>query len=219
MFVLISKDIFLSKEIRNELIKNNLNIAAFKTVDGLQLYEEIHPLAILIDGRENPGQLDNQCKKLKAVFPDSIIVGYFDRPYKSKNVYSRVCGIRREIVSPSPSLAATEFYNYIRCRGLISRPFDNGILKLTESHSKAEFLGFDMSLSKTEYRIIRLFTNYPELEFSKKALLHLCFKDSHIADQNNVSVHISNINKKFIYLGGRQLVISSEGRYRLNPYM
>ncbi len=207
------------KAVKNELIGRNLHIAGVRTIAQLQLYEGISPLAILIDGRKNLALVKEDCKKLKSIFSNSIIIGYFDKAPEDKNLYSRVYGFTREIVAASPIDAANEFYNYISCRGLIAKPFDNGILKLTESHNKAEFLGFDVSLSKTEYRIVRLFTDYPECELTKEAVLHLCFKDSHIADLNNVSVHISNINKKFVYLGGRQLILFSEGKYRLNPYM
>ena len=88
-------------------------------------------------------------------------------------------------------------------------------LTLGSARRKAEFLGYDLSLSEKEYYILRFIVHENGAPVSRRQLSYWM----HGMTNNCMSVHVSNINKKAYEISGRKLVMFAEDSYYLNPYM
>lgn len=86
-----------------------------------------------------------------------------------------------------------------------------GFLNITDD--KVLLLGFPLKLSPTEHKLLGAIC---EGDMTIEDLSPLLNEG---VSRQNVAVHINSINRKAEAISGRKLVIFSDGRYLLNPYM
>ena len=86
-------------------------------------------------------------------------------------------------------------------------------LELSENWREVLLLGYPLSLSETEYGILRSICREHPSSLSIESLA-----DEHGLSANGVAVHICTLNKKAARISGRRLVVF-DGGYRLNEFM
>ena len=108
--------------------------------------------------------------------------------------------------------AAEQFYQ-VDC-GWNLPVFSFYYLSVGITPDSAVYMGYPLSLSPTEHMLLRcLFYRYPHVT-SADELLTLCFDRAQSAA--NLSVHISNINRRAAQLDPRPLIVNVYGKgYRL----
>ncbi len=88
------------------------------------------------------------------------------------------------------------------------------------SPGEAYFLGFPFRLTKAEYRILLFLCQRTNSPSSARLLLGCCFPEGYRMTETNIRSHISSINRKAIFLGGRKLILNERGKgYMLNKFM
>lgn len=70
-------------------------------------------------------------------------------------------------------------------------------LRINTKKRTASLGSHSLSLTNAEYDILLLFISRPEYAFSKKEIYEQIWTGPYLGDDNTISVHISNIRKKF----------------------
>lgn len=94
---------------------------------------------------------------------------------------------------------------------ILHKAMQRGFLNINENG--ALLLGFPLKLSPTEHRLL---LTIAERDASVEQLASLLCEG---VSRQNVAVHINSINRKAEAIGGRKLVIYTDGCYSLNPSM
>ena len=96
-------------------------------------------------------------------------------------------------------------------------PLTHGYLFLHPFGEKADYLGYPLSLTPAQKAVLMALLQSGDTPQSPSALSALCLPRQ--GDGGAIAVHVHGINKKATLLGGRKLIIHTEGGYRLNPFM
>ena len=96
-------------------------------------------------------------------------------------------------------------------------PLTHGYLSLHPFRDKADYLGYPLSLTPAQKAVLMALLQSGDTPQSPSALSALCLPRQ--GDGGAIAVHVHGINKKAALLGGRKLIIHTEGGYRLNPFM
>lgn len=86
--------------------------------------------------------------------------------------------------------------------------FDEKILKITPDRKESLLLGYKLSLTKNEHKILNLLSKYPQKSFSQDEILFLAFPFDERFSKNQIAVHICNVNKKARMISGRKLILN-----------
>lgn len=71
-----------------------------------------------------------------------------------------------------------------------------GDLTLDSASAKVLKAGAELSLTKTEYLILRLFMENPDRIFTKRQIYEYAWEENYMGDESTVMVHISNLRAK-----------------------
>ncbi len=89
-----------------------------------------------------------------------------------------------------------------------------GVLKFEQKNRDVTLLGYPLSLSKTDYAIVKLLVSSKERSIPSEP-----FSELLKISNNCLSAHIFTVNKKAFALTDRKLIIHTKRGYMLNPYM
>jgi len=120
--------------------------------------------------------IENKVQVLKMGADD-----YITKPFNQEEVVARAeVQLRKSSTHPSRTMEKI-------WRGLKINPE-----KLSVSLENNE-----LQLTNAEFDILSLFVSYPERAFSKREIYERIWKGTYFGDDNTISVHISNLRKKF----------------------
>lgn len=89
-----------------------------------------------------------------------------------------------------------------------------GHIIIDELTGTVNFLGYELSLTPTEYRILKAVIE--KRHIGTDELCELCGISGR---KNNVAVHICKINEKTEDIGGRKLILYKDFGYYINEFM
>lgn len=92
----------------------------------------------------------------------------------------------------------SQLRRYMRLGGGSVRPstFRVGGIELDDAEKRVSLDGEDVSLTRTEYDILRLLMEHPGQVFSPKEIYRRVWKDSPYGSENTVAVHIRHLREK-----------------------
>ena len=94
----------------------------------------------------------------------------------------------------------------------------NDLLAINESTKEVYYLGYEMELTVTEFRI--LWALYNSDATVSLAELQKSIDDTKQADRKSIAVHVCHINKKAEAIGGRKIILNKcKAGYRLTEYL
>lgn len=106
---------------------------------------------------------------------------YITKPFNREEVLARVeVQLRKAVFQPEETVE-------MRWRG---------ITIYTDKRS-VTLDGEELQLTNAEFDILSLFVNKPEHAFSKKEIYESVWSGTYYGDDNTISVHVSNLRKKF----------------------
>ena len=85
---------------------------------------------------------------------------------------------------------------------------------IIEEEETVYLLGFELKLTKTEYKLLCSIANGEKA--SPEELLGLLRENAKL---ENIYAHINAINKKAKAISGRKLIVFGQHKYSINPYM
>lgn len=89
-------------------------------------------------------------------------------------------------------------------------------LRIGDTRNDVNYLGYPLTLTPTEYRILRLLSEQTDGVPAEELLVGRNGKAGKAA---TIAVHICSINRKAAVIGERKIILFENGCYRLNPYM
>ena len=149
------------------------------------------------------------CDTILRRFPSSNIAVAVNADSSSPTRFREIEGVNRQIIIPcGENIFKQLLFRYF------SFTSSYGVLKFQNTSRSATLLGYPLSLSKTDYAIVRLLACAKENPVTADALSEFLKISS-----NCLSAHICAINKKAFALTDRKLITHIKCGYMLNPHM
>lgn len=178
------------------------------------------PSIMIVDATENEEMGESICKNIKNKHPQSKCIAIIKNRDFSESRFRYLKHADFEVYYNSPKDIGKDVERYLKRLGY--NPVKEFMrLDLKNGRKAATLLNYPINLTPAEYHILLYLTSSGEAPVNEDFLLKSCFCESYRMLVENVRVHISNINKKAKFLGGRPLICrsASKNEYFLNPYM
>ncbi len=128
---------------------------------------------------------------------------------KGSTRFREIEGIDRQITIPCDENIFKQIIH--RC---FSFSTSYGVLKFEQKSRNIRLLGYPLSLSKTDYAIVKFLVSSKE-----NPIVYETFSELLKISNNCLSTHICTVNKKAFAIIDRKLIIHTKRGYMLNPYM
>ncbi len=180
----------------------------FSSVKNASNFVEFETKAIdfvIIDASASLKEARMARNRLRSVFPCAKIVFWASKPLSSDRNFTLS--------------SIDEILNFV---GEIAKKrkafFDDKLFKIVPHDTNARLLGYPLRLTKNEHKILLLLASETGREFSCSEILSLAFPFSQNLSNNQLAVHICNINKKAALISGRKLILNPhKNGYVINP--
>ena len=149
------------------------------------------------------------CDKITKENPNSNIAIAVKSKMEAPARFSEIEGIDKQIIIPcNENMFKQMLFRYFS----FSTSF--GVLKFEQRNRGVTLLGYPISLSKTDYIIVKLLVAAEGKAIDSEAIAEILK-----VSKNCLSAHICTINKKAFDLTNRKLIIHTNRGYMLNPFM
>lgn len=178
------------------------------------------PSIVIADATEKKEAVEDICQSIKNKYPQSKCIAIMKKNEFPESRYRYFKNADFEIYYDISNDIGKDTQQYLKRLGYApERKFNR--LDMRGGRKTATLLNYPIELTPSEHRILLYLTLAGGVPVNESILLKSCFCESYRMLVENVRVHISNINKKAKFLGGRPLIcrVKSENEYFLNPYM
>ena len=209
MLLTVSNDVGFIDRLNKTYYKNGL-FSVFSRLDNISNIVENKTLPIdfaIIDTTLSREVSEEVCAYLKQLFP-SIRIGVILKKRPSEDaMFTYFKSSDDQIFFPfSDEQFSCFLKKFVRNASLLS---SSESLRINPEANDLILLGYRLKLTKTEFRLMLLLINHPDLVFSPNEIVWLAF--SHLKTKpspNQIAVHICNINKKATDISGNKLIMN-----------
>lgn len=130
---------------------------------------------------------------------------YVVKPFSPREVVARVMAILRRSAARPPAVED-------------GRALEHGLLRLDLDGWRALWDGIEVTLTVTEFSILRLLVSMPAKVFSRDAVIDRLHGPGFAITDRTIDSHIRNLRHKFTAIGAADLIETRAGiGYRLGP--
>ena len=172
-------------------------LESFKSLD-------IKNFLIFLD-EPSRSKVERICESVRNNFPISNIAV----AVKDSTRFREIENIDKQIIIPCSENIFKQMIHRYFCF-----PTSCGVLKFEHKNRGVTLLGYPLTLSKTDYSIVKFLVLSKEKPLSPEI-----FSELLNISNTCLSTHIGTVNKKAFALTNRKLIIHTKHGYMLNPYM
>lgn len=111
---------------------------------------------------------------------------YCQKPFSSREIVSRIKAIWRRM----------EIQNTAQNQQLPTSTTKNKTWIFNENLLQIQYLGYDLNLTRYEYRLLKLLIQYPEQVFSRQQLMDHIWENPEYSLERTVDTHIKSLRQK-----------------------
>ena len=165
---------------------------------------EIKNFLVFLD-KTSRAKVEHMCENILNSHPNSSIAV----AVKESTRFREIEEVNSQIIIPCDDSIFKQMIHRYFCF-----PTSCGVLKFEHKDRGVTLLGYPLTLSKTDYAIVKLLVSSKEMPISPGI-----FSELLSISNNCLSAHICTVNKKAFALTNRKLIIHTNRGYMLNPYM